>query len=476
MSYNWENYNGGPNYNNNNINNLNNYNYPNQDILGSGTYGFVVKPAIPNKINDKNVKFPNNVTKIFYRKKNYNDLMKKTQKIKNVIGNNKGQRINSYKKQVTARNLSYDAYDELVKHNLYATRNKNLYAVHMPNLGLDVVSVLDNEYIKLHKFSFSHILQQIHKLFSQTYNLYKNQYIHADIRETNVMVNVNTGDFTIIDFDWFDSFDGFYNRYRNNFGFYNNPPECLLIDNLDNLIMLTLNVSEITEDKLKNSIINMNKFREYCNRLFRNFQDYWVEVEINEVHELEQKILKDLVNSAKYLFELADPDNPEYFIKNGNEIKFNKKKFVIDNILPYFDNFGLGLTISTLLSFVYVNYINDHLEDNKNSLVKTLQEGVYLKNYGNSKIIEADNELLVNKIADILFELDDILYTAITFNLEERNNPKEIVNEIATLINKYEEALEINRLSKLPKLNGGKKKRTIKNKKNNKRNKSKRNK
>ena len=104
-----------------------------------------------------------------------------------------------------------------------------IYGIRMPYKGESIDEHIQNNFfVDIRKLPIYIIVGQLCKLLRQLLSLLDNGYIHGDIRCTNVLLNDDTGIFTIIDFDWFYPISDFVNKYKDYFGYYNNPPETLL--------------------------------------------------------------------------------------------------------------------------------------------------------------------------------------------------------------------------------------------------------
>jgi hypothetical protein len=66
--------------------------------LGYGSFGSVITPAIPNFNTASGTwrTFPNNVTKLFYRKNAKNKALEDAERINSLMGSNNGHRVYNY--------------------------------------------------------------------------------------------------------------------------------------------------------------------------------------------------------------------------------------------------------------------------------------------------------------------------------------------------------------------------------------------
>jgi serine/threonine protein kinase len=281
----------------------------NYKILGAESFGAVISPALPNTENGTFVNYPGNVTKLFYHSDDKEKLVGKIPNIKRLFKSDPSYRINNYTHKYKYKNLPDDIVSELEK-KAYIKPDFEIHAVRMPYLGIDFKdSKLEREKEKLQRIPVLKIVSEIVKLFSQTLSLYREDWIHGDIRERNIMINPDTGVMTIIDFDWLKPFDDFYDKYS--FGFYSNPPEFLLHH-------------EAGDDIETYVLDNLNQFKAYF------------------------KLLGYDRKSLKHMFRKANEENERL----KDEEYGDQYDFFMDS-LNTFDNYGLGLSLQTLFSHLY---------------------------------------------------------------------------------------------------------------------------
>ncbi len=233
--------------------------------LGKGEYGAVFSPALPNIIDNNPRIYPNNVTKVFFNKADYNSILNKKNVIREIMGEDVGYPYVHQYKMSNLRNTAIDIYEDLSVTKSFKD-NDDLYLMRMPDLGEDASHIYKIKK-QLLKIPIKTILQQISKLLNQTASLEKHKYIHGDIRDLNLMVEPNTGKMTIIDYDWFLPFDIFLKEYSV-FGFYNNPPEWLIkyptmFDSYvaDNYVYFQ-HALNLTTDQIREKVSEANKINE----------------------------------------------------------------------------------------------------------------------------------------------------------------------------------------------------------------------
>lgn len=199
------------------------------EIAGKGSYGIVVSPALPNKNNTgKNIKYPKNVTKIYKNKQFYNKTLSTTNNIKSKIPE---LHINAipYTKRYTLKNLPNSIKRGVNKYLNSVPNNAELYMLRSPNLGIAISDISrKSDYYRYVRYApYMDICLEMYKCMSVVKAIHSAGYIHGDIRETNVLFNLDTRQMTIIDFDWLKTFDNFLMEYP--VFFYSHPPECLFV-------------------------------------------------------------------------------------------------------------------------------------------------------------------------------------------------------------------------------------------------------
>lgn len=298
------------------------------ETIGSGGYGAVFQPALPNVVDRKSVNYPGNVTKAFYRKHNADALLAKRNVIRTVMGENEGHRISPYTYQYTAGKLPGRLFTKMLGKNPLLAANTPLHLVRMPHLGIDLGYIMQI-YKEIRKVPIGTILEQFQKLFHQTASLAAHKYIHGDIRTLNVMIQPKTGVMTIIDFDWLLPYREFVERFK--FGFYNNPPEYTLFD---------VDFSHVNPDVTVTQLYRMistdpntiNKIYKYIDDHIQGFPNVYGSVPSNNVVN---SVWHGIVDAVKYY--------------NTRDLTLGRSA-----ALQTFDNFALAVTLLDFMRPVYV--------------------------------------------------------------------------------------------------------------------------
>jgi hypothetical protein len=371
--------------------------------LGEGSFGAVFKPALPNKKNGAPQTYPDNVTKAFYRKANYNALVEKIPQIHNLMGPNEGHRINTYSETYKAGNLPDPIFDKLKRRAGTLNRSNKLHIIRMPDLGVDIAHI-KNVYKEPRKLPFGIILEQIQKVIHQTARLAERYYGHFDIRDLNVMMNPKTGMLTIIDFDWLLPFETLYDEY--DWGFYNQPPEALLRSYL-------LDAMEPPDGYTIQDYFIPGKLDNYLTYNLISFQAaLQTHYKIANQEQLETAVIEAVDDSVQYLKSLL----PTYG---------STERLFMDVIIPTNDNYGLGLTLLQMISHVYVISSTD----------KTMAKNVLRTRITNGDVPYSEEQLSV--IVDTLVEVIDLLKRMASMKLRDRINPADAKTEIDRIVTKY---------------------------------------
>ena len=206
----------------------------NIQIVGKGTYGFILKPALANRaLNGTVEEYPNDVTKVYFNKNSLNSAIKAGTKIYSLTGN-EGHKLIPYREPYMATNIPASVISKL-KSNEFGKVNivkkyngKPIPIAHMKNLGINMTNKSLLEHVEsLRKIPTVQLLEQVLKVMNQVKIFIDNGFIHGDIRPPNMMINPETGIITIIDFDLFEEIQDFM---KNNVAFYNRPPENYIHD------------------------------------------------------------------------------------------------------------------------------------------------------------------------------------------------------------------------------------------------------
>lgn len=232
-------------------------------VLGEGTYGLVIEPALPN-INETGTlqSFPGMVSKIFIKEGDYKDALKASENISSKVSSLALNTI-PYRKKHAIGNIPNETLRLKIvnRYNfndyIIPTTRTPVYVIRMPALGNDFSNIAKSPllYRKLGTQPNSVICREVLKLLNIVKSIKDAGFIHGDIRETNVLCNVDTGTMTIIDFDWFKSSGDFLKSYTQYF--YSHPPELVFVLNDGAVIPLKLPNGKITGVEKKELMTGM---------------------------------------------------------------------------------------------------------------------------------------------------------------------------------------------------------------------------
>lgn len=203
---------------------------PPRKVLGEGSFGIVVGPALPNW-NDAQqlVEYPQNVTKIFRTSRNRNKAIANSRRLQRTVRQLEAT-AERYRRPYRLRNLNANIRERVRNYLGPGTHdNRVLSLLRAPYLGQSIYHIDRTQaaYRAVRQIPYQVLCAQMLKCMEVVQAIHAAGYIHGDIRETNVLCHLETGALTIIDFDWLKPFDVFYSEYPT--FFYSHPPEALFI-------------------------------------------------------------------------------------------------------------------------------------------------------------------------------------------------------------------------------------------------------
>lgn len=288
-------------------------NKPAVTIKGAGTFGVVVKPALPNVNNaGEMVEFSDMVTKIMKNAGSYSAAIHASNAIKEKVPELAINFI-PYKKSYRFQNFPTNIQNQLLEFNRTLTTEHPFYIARMKDLG-ESFAIIARSPALLAKFQAlpqEILCQQILKLLHIIKQIKDIGYIHGDIRHDNVLCNIDTGELTIIDFDWFMPISDFLDKFNSGY-FYSLPPELALLVKVSRLGLLYRVAKSLPDFEerigliaghLKSQADRLPWIEEYVNRSMNAFKTLYSE--IYESHRYDS--WKDGVASMRQTFaETAD--------------------------------------------------------------------------------------------------------------------------------------------------------------------------
>lgn len=340
-------------------------------FIKRGSFGCVVRPALPNKNNDGWHEFPAYITKIYSNDITAEKAQQNSKKIQEIMGENAGLVVHKYRHPYTVGDLPTNIKSSCKIFDWYNKDKNSISVLRQKNLGIDVIDFRENsEAIREYRsLPISKFIEQVQKVFHQVNNLVSKGYIHGDIRETNFLINPITGDFTIIDYDWLFPYEIFFRDYPIG-TFYSNPPESLLYENYETL---PTDLNPNNPHFLRK--LGIKKLED----LQRNYSDYYSNKYKTKPTIFFEYVLRKIKENQLYLRSIG--------ILN----KYQFKQFLCKT----FDVWGLSLTLIIFLEVIWPS--------DKPTEVQKIYE--LLK-------ASLDFDLRRRKnLVDIIAEIDKIVYT-----------------------------------------------------------------
>lgn len=263
----------------------------NSRVIDLGAYGVAMSPALQNEPPYEND--PRSlVTKIFYRKKDYDALREKKKRLSKILGTTEeGYTFQTYERQFRGRNLPPKVYRLLSNElslNEHGNRPHNytdtvFYPIRMSHLGIAVSSLKGKELLAC---DVLHVLTSIKKIYKTLATLAKHRTIHGDIHGGNILVYIEPPfcDMSLIDYDGFESYDEIKTAYHEGRDFMYGPPETyLLIQPHLRPPLQTNQTNQKNQEEKENGIIHA-----YASRFYYN--DY-VRMNYPTIQDMEKRLL-----------------------------------------------------------------------------------------------------------------------------------------------------------------------------------------
>jgi serine/threonine protein kinase len=322
-------------------------------FLGKGSFGCAVKPALPN-INSKGdwIQYPDNITKIFFKKNEGLNAIQSQTKAKEILKND-NLRINKYKYNIyTPFYLPEETQKECFGDNI-SKYPAHIFPVRLPDLGVSMAYYDTAMIKKIQKINVFTILEQMNKLIQQVSDLYTQGYIHGDIREPNVMINPDTGNMTIIDFDWLREKNVFFKDYYHALGFYNNPPESLMVEALpyfynssDDYPLLIQVIQTTVGLDLQNKKSKILKYTQTHNSILKYRDEAYKNAKLNSM-----SMIEIFTDETQMIRGVCGEKIPGKAI--GKPQINTLYQCYFDKLAETFDSYGLGFTLLEFVAQIY---------------------------------------------------------------------------------------------------------------------------
>ena len=319
-------------------------------VLGEGAYGIVSSPAFQNDQTDI-------VTKFIYGKKQYEKTLQNSQTLSEKI-RSLAISMEKYPREYTYGNIMADNLflGKMLKKSEKKNTNQ-IYPIKMKNLGVSLYKIQNAEYKDaVLAIPTETYIREMGRLSQILIDILHAGYIHGDIRSTNVVLDLNTHRFTIIDFDLLLPIDTF--RQKNTSPSPNNPPE-LIMAHID-----TEEAAEMFEEIIDDdNIDNIDNIYDLFDReVNRDNYDEFVEAYHNFVEEYVDGYASNLFPGNKvYTFnEMQNGYNKTMddivridMRKNRNTSPFGKRyEDCMTRAYNEVDSYGLGNSFISIVNIL----------------------------------------------------------------------------------------------------------------------------
>lgn len=338
---------------------------PNSKVLAHGAYGAICYPPLCNidPVTKQPVFHTNKkqVSKIYFDPNSANKAISNIEKLQGLMAgiNSKGFEGKRHTRR-RGKNLGATLLASIEQKAQKRIQSSNeIHAILLPHLGKSIEAVLeDKEEIKAFRScEFHKIMEQLMTCQSVLDRLASKNYVHGDLCSPNMMWSKETGDLTIIDWDWLRSYRSFVFEYDGNFGHPRNPPESLLV------IPQETNDEKQDFEYRKNAWIYQNAYLfdfEFKGRYFDPSQPS----KTFTVEELEEKLKKEIDEALK--------ENKTLFDETMKTDQINEMKALVKLSFPSFDSFAYAHVMLNLFALAYPTSVYpDQTESTLYQVLKT---------------------------------------------------------------------------------------------------------
>jgi hypothetical protein len=306
-------------------------------IIGEGAYGAIVEPALPNVDEHGNPLLfgPDTVSKVMFRTKNYQKTLADVETIREKIPA-LAMNVTPYRRTYTEQNIA--TINGMLAHIGSHKERNGVYVVRMPNLGTDMFELPRNidAINAMHAVvSESTMMKQILKLMRIVKAIWTAGYIHADIREPNVMCNTTTGELTIIDFDWMMPVARLQKKYP--VYYYSHPPESMFL--LDSVLPIDQYLKSGPTRDVYLDAVYTNSINYMKNN---NADEFWSEIRLHG--DTRDGYAYNITVNMRALFDYAKDHGPDAALARYRALYYETV-----------DSFGLAVALSTFSEVFFEN-------------------------------------------------------------------------------------------------------------------------
>lgn len=374
-------------------------------VIGQGSYGRVISPALPNQINGKRVNFPGHVTKLYFTEKTYHNAQASSKRIQDIIGKNERLHMEPYQYPYTAKNLPRNILQGL-ESTVIQANDQPVYMAHTPHLGYSLVQAVHHPRMidRMRSMPIGHFLLEVARMFRQTEAMFQNGMIHGDITINNILYNPNTHIFSIIDYDLMTDTHTFVEKslpYRH----FTYPPETFLVEAKNNP-MIVYNDEAQTDH--------------YAHIAFNIYRPYWVSQGIQDEVKFREILVKSIQHSQAYLQQQIDAGIQQGIYQDGGQ----GIEMILSSMI---DNYSLSLCILAVMEIIYPGVHDPSPENVAKHLKAVLDPRVHQ--------IQSDADW--EHLASSLSQLSGLLSLSSSFYIEERPSPQMMSEQLGSILRQH---------------------------------------
>lgn len=374
-------------------------------LRGIGSYGAVISPAVDNIVNGRTIQFPNKVTKLLYNKNAYNKTLHNIGVIKEQFPE-LAYNIDPYERTIFLGNIDDgEIFEEiqvrLRNKGLNYSKNAPLYGVRMNDMGHSLGDVYENSYLQseiLRNVSLVNILKEMKRVANVVKHVNEKGYLHGDIREANMLCNIDTGRLQLIDFDFLikksdiTRIRKFYAYPMELYYYYNRG----VYESIINMLCVSSSNKKVLASRDIHASIRDDIVNHYKRILPLLYEYYDITTRVQE-----NAFIDELIEHYKEGFIALTNEH-----RSSENCKAKSHAKILNSYITGIDTVGLGV------SFLY--YI------------------VGLTRY--SRLEEADPKYKEKKYTDTFDKLIVLIQRMITPNFMERYTIDNIIKELDTII------------------------------------------